>query len=268
MKNKIITIKRYICGQEEFNFQELFLNTKYQTETLPINVFLIEHKKYGNLLINTGCTKLLKKNAIQYSALKNKRKISFDDNSSIMTQLEADDMDPLCIKKVLLTHCDPECCGALPLLPKYEILSSAQVLCVLHFAYASEGVMKSTLPPKKINRAATGLFNGETLLKNYFKWIYDVLGDGSVLGVDLSGHAKAMMGFFIPEHNIFFAADTAIDERILDEELVPNEKLLSLQFDPNDYLSSLATLRRLHRENPDIRLFFSHSICDDSLLYQ
>ena len=75
MKNKIITIKRYICGKEEFDFSELFVNTEYGTEILPINVFLIEHKKLGNILINTGCSNLLKKNAVQYSALKTKHKI-------------------------------------------------------------------------------------------------------------------------------------------------------------------------------------------------
>lgn len=265
MKNKIITIKRYICGKEEFDFSELFVNTEYGTEILPINVFLIEHKKLGNILINTGCSNLLKKNAVQYSALKTKHKISFEPEDSIISQMSKEEMDPLCIKKVLLTHCDPECCGALPLLPKYEIVSSAQVLCVLNFGFSSEGVMKSTIPNNNTPKSATGIFNGDTVLRNYFKWVYDAFGDGSVLGVDLSGHAKAMMGFFLPEKNIFFAADSAIDERILNEDIIPGEKLLQLQYDADDYISNIATLRRFHRENPDIKIIFSHSVCDETV---
>ncbi len=266
MKNKIITLKRYICGKEEFNFQELFLSTTYETESLPINVFLLEHKKFGNILINTGCTGLLKKNPLLFSALKAKRKISFQDSDSIIKHLEQENMDPICIKKVLLTHCYPECCGALPLIPKYEILSTAQVVCMLKFPDTAEGAMKSTFPNKKIPIKATGIFNEETFLKKYFKWIYDVLGDGSILAFDLSGHAKAMTGFFLPERNILFAADAAIDERVLDEMLTPNEKLLELQYDPDDYISHIITLRRLHRENPDIKILFSHSTVKENLL--
>ncbi len=259
MKNKIVTIKRYQCGQEDFSFKELFRNSDNETETLPINVFLIEHRKFGNILINTGCSHLLKKNPIQYSKLKTQRKISFREADEITEQLSNEKMDPVCIKKVLLTHCDPECCGALPLLPKYEIISTAQVLCVLALAQSSEGVMKSTLPEKNVPRSATGIFKGDTVLRRYFKWVYNVLGDGSVLAVDLSGHAKAMTGFYLPEKNILFAADSAIDERVLDQDLIPSDKLLQLQYDADDYISNIITLRRFHRENPDIKMIFSHS---------
>lgn len=262
MKNKIITIKRYICGYEEFDCKELFRNSKYEKEILPINVFLIEHRKFGNILINTGCSSVLKKNTVQYTKLKTQRKISFKDSDAITEQLLSEDIDPVCIKKVLLTHCDPECCGALPLLPRYELISTAQVLCVLAMALPAEGVMRSTLPEKNIKKSATGIFKGTTILRDYFKWIYDVLGDGSVLAVDLSGHAKAMTGFYLPEKNIFFAADAAIDERIFEENPVPTEKLLDLQYDADDYISTIMTLRRFHHNHPTTQLIFTHSQYD------
>ena len=259
MMNKIISIRAIPCGRESFNFSELFINSKGKEETLPINVLLLEHRKLGNILVNTGCSELLKKNVTVFFKYKQKHKLSFDSSDCIADRLEAEGSDPMIIKKVILTHCSPECCGALPLLPKYEIVSNAQVLCLIKTRDLDDDMMKSTMPEMKIPVRAAGIYNGQTPLKSYFKWIYDILGDGSVLGFDIRGHRKEMMGLFFPESKLLYAADAAVDERVLDQELVPSEKLLELQSYPEDYLVTLSTLRRLHRECPDICIRFLHS---------
>ena len=259
MSNKILSLKRYVCGREAFRFSDLYINTSDGEEELPINVLLLEHRKYGHALVNTGCTDLLKKNKAQYLQDRQRHKIHFEEGDSIIAQLRQDGMDPLLIKKVLLTHCSPECCGALPLLPRYEIVSSAQVLCLLKTREIDEDMMKATLPEKVIPVRAAGLFQGETLLKAYFKWIFDIFGDGSVLAFDLSGHRSEMTGFYFTESRFLYAADAAVDERVLTQELVPSEKLLSQQSYPDEYLVSLMALRRLHREHPEITIRFLHS---------
>ena len=257
--NKITSLRILRCGYEEFKMPELYMNSNFKTEILPINVILMEHRKLGHILINTGCTKEMKKNTISYSKYIVKRKVSFKKEDTVISQLENEKMDPICIKKVLLTHANAECCGALPLLPKYELLATAQLLCVIKFDNDSDNIIKSTFPKENVPMKAFNVFKGETPLKSCFKYVYDALGDGSVLAVDIRGAANAMTGYFIPEEKIFFAADAAIDERVLDSDLFPSEKLLSMQYDADDYISVIATLRRLHRENPDIKFIFSHS---------
>ncbi len=259
MKEKIITLKKYTCGKERFEFDELFVNSPCKSETLPINVYRLEHRKYGNILINTGCSKAMKKNAAAYAKYREKHNIALEKGDNIVSQLKEEGFDPLLIKKVLLSHTEPECCGGLTVLPKYEIISTAQVLTVMIMALPEEGVIKSTMPNPAVEKKAAGLYNGETVLRNYFKWVFDALGDGSVLCVDLSGHCKSMTGFFIPERNFFFAADAAPDIRFLSENVLPTEKMLSMQYDPNDYISSLITLKHLHRDHPDINIEFLHS---------
>ncbi len=257
--SKILSLKAVACGSERFDFSELFINSNGKEESLPINVLLLEHRKFGNILVNTGCSKLLKKNPALFLKYKQKHKLTFDDSDCITAKLEADGLDPMIIKKVILTHCSPECCGALPLLPKYELISSAQVLCLIKTRDTDDDMMKSTLPDARIQVKAGGIFNGQTPLKKYYKWVYDILGDGSVLGFDIRGHRKEMMGLFFPEQDLLYAADAAVDERVLDSELVPSEKLLELQSYPEDYLVTLSTLRRLHRECPEIEIKFLHS---------
>ena len=145
------------------------------------------------------------------------------------------------------------------MLPKYELISTAQVLSVLWLAYKDDGIMPSTLPPAEIKKSAAGIFKGKSIMNEYFKWVFDVFGDGTVLALDLSGYAKAKAGFFLTEKNIFFAADASIDMTAVEEGLVPGDKLLSRAFYPDDYISVIATLRRLHKEHPEIRFLFSHS---------
>lgn len=257
--DKIISVKRYICGKEEFNFSELYRQCDKGVKELPINVFLLEHKKYGNILINSGCSKVMKKNLTAYTAFTSKHKIIFDENDAIGAQLTAEGKDPLIIRKVLLTQCTPECCGGLSLLPKYELISTAQVLTILWLADTKDGIMKSTLPDSSIKKSAAGIFKGKSFLKDYFKWVFDVFGDGTVLAVDISGAAKSMAGFYLPEKKLFFCADASTDISVLEEGLIPAEKLLSKVFYPDDYISVNATLRRIHKENPEITLVFNHS---------
>ncbi len=259
MMNKILSLRAIPCGWESIDFSQLYINSDEKEEQLPINVLLFQHRKMGTMLINTGCSELLKKNMTDYLRFKQNRKIRFDKDGDIVSRLNESDMDGRIIKKVLLTHCSPECCGALPLLPHYELLASAQVLWRIKTRNLEDGMMRSTLPDHTIPIRASGIFNGKSVLQPYFKWVFDVLGDGSVLGVDLRGRCREMMGYYFPEQQFFFAADAAVDERVLDKELVPNEKMLSQQSDPDDYLVTLSTLRRFHRENPSVTIRFLHS---------
>ena len=256
--DKIVSFKQYNCGKEEYDYNELFRKCDKGKKTLPINVFLLEHRKYGNILINTGCSHILKKNLTDFAKFVYGRKIIFGSEDGICTQLSNEGKDPLIIKKVLLTQCTPECCGALPLLPKYELISTAQVLSVLWLADKNDGIMPSTLPSAEIKKSAAGIFKGKSIMTDYFKWVFDIFGDGSILAVDISGAAKAMAGFFIAEKNIFIAGDSFIDNTALEEGLIPSEKLLKRVFYADDYISVQATIRRMHREQPDIKILFNH----------
>lgn len=262
--DKIISLKTYCCGKEEFDFSALYKSCRLGVRQLPVNAFLLEHKKYGIIMVNTGCSLRLKNNQNEFARLTNGRKLIFGEKDSLVWKLKEDGFDPIAVKKVLLTHCDPECCGALPALPKYELISTARVLSVLMIADPDDGIMKSTLPDSRIPRRAAGLFEGASVLRGYFKWIFDVFGDGSVLAVDLTGHS-VMAGFYLPEKKIFFGADASIDETAVNEKLKPSDKLLSMQQYPKDYQSMLKTLQKMHIDHPEITFLFSHSPNPSSL---
>lgn len=257
--NKITEIKQICCGSEEFDFSELFRACSTKTRTLPVNVLMFEHRRQGLCIVNTGCSLRIKKNPAAYSKIFGSRKLTFTEKDSLNRRLKEYSLDPLAVKKVLLTHCDPECCGGLAGLPKYELYSSARVLAVLTIADPKDNVMKSTLPDEGIVKKAAGLCREKNILSDYYKWVFDVFGDGSILAVDLGGHSNAMAGFYFTEHDLFYAADACIDESVIEQDLIPTDKLLSRQNDPDGYIAATVTLRRLHREHPEIKLRFLHS---------
>ena len=258
MKN-IISFKQYCCGKEKIVLSDMYENCDTGLCELPINVFRIEHKKFGNILFNSGCSNLISKNPITYAKYKTKHHLLFDKNDTIISQLNNEGFDAMCIKKVILTHCDPECCGCLPLIPKYELVSNAKVLAILNCGSFSDGVMKSTVPKNSIPRRAIVPFGEKTFLKDYFKWVYDVLGDGSVLGFDIDGHCETMTGYFIPEINVFIGADACINEKAVTENYIPTQKLLDLQAYPDYYLETFEKIKKIHSEHPEIKMLFSHS---------
>lgn len=258
MKN-IINFRRYECGTEKFNLSELYCECSEKSVKLPVNVFLMEHKKFGNILFNSGCSELINKNKINSIKYKLKHKLIFSDRCNIISRLSDDGLDPLLIKKVILTHSNPECCGGLPLLPRYELISSAQVLTALDFALFSDDVLKSTVPSGNISRRAVVPFKDDIFLKRYFKWVYDILGDGSVFGFDLSGHSKFMMGYYIPEINTLYGADAVITEKAITEDYTPTKKLLENQYYSDDYLKVFNTLKSIYKDNPEIKMIFLHS---------
>lgn len=258
MKN-IINFKRYECGKEIFNLSDLYSECHEKNIELPVNVFLMEHKKFGNILFNSGCSKLINQNRINSIKYKARHKFVFSDKENIVSRLSDDGFDPVLIKKVILTHANPECCGGLPLLPRYELISSAQVITTLDFALFADGVLKSTVPPDNIPRRAVIPFNEDIFLKKYFKWVYDIFGDKSVFGFDLSGHSKSMMGYYIPELNILYGADAAVTENAVIHNYTPTGKLLNNQYYPKEYLKVFDILKSIHNDKPEIQFIFLHS---------
>ena len=257
--DKIVSIKQLSCGWEEFDFSSLYRECKLGVQRLPVSVFMIEHRKKGLILLNTGCSMRIRKNPAAYSKYISHHKLSFTEKDTVTSKLKQLELDPIAVKRVLLSQCDPECCGGLGLLPKYELHSTARVLAVLTIADPKDNVMKSTLPDDNVSKSAAGLFRGKSILAEYFKWVYDVFGDGSVLEVDIGGHSNAMAGFYFPEKEIFFAADASVDERAIYENLIPTDKLLSMQYDADEYLCGMMNLRKIHKDHPEVKLLFSHS---------
>lgn len=254
--DKIISLKKYCCGTEELDLSQLYCSCNIGKIKAPVNVFMTEHKKFGPILINTGFSPLLKINRLNYLRFSTGRSISFSSADTITKLLSDDGMDPLCVRKVLLTDCLPESCGSLCMLPRYELISSPGVLSQLK---SGSVMIPNLVPDDDIPCRVPGIYNGDTFLKGYFRFIFDVFGDGSVLAVETSGNSEKMCLFYLTEHNILFAGNASSDECAVLDKLEPTRKLLHKQYSKKEYISLLEKLRDMKQRDRQLRIFFTHS---------
>ena len=119
-------------------------------------------------------------------------------------------------------------------------------------------VFRNMVPKGNVRYQFVKPYEGVSVLDGYFETVYDVLGDGSVLGVELNGHADGQLGIYLPEDKILFAADACWGADLLckvkDMRLVA--KLIQNHYE--EYVNTVAKLERFGAEHPDIKIIYTH----------
>ena len=96
---------------------------------------------------------------------------------------------------------------------------------------------------------------------------YDLLGDGSLIAVELPGHAVGQMGLIVRDdaRTYFFVADAAWQRRSVTENRPPH-KIADLLFsDSEAYKKTLSNLHGYHSHHPNVELIPSH--CEETLAH-
>lgn len=255
---KITRVKIYNCGYCVNNLKYVFKNYKKEVRNFPAQVVLIQHSKLGNILYDTGYSTLVYKNHIISKIYNIFNRTFVKDEDTIIAKLKADNIYEDDISKVILSHAHPDHIGALKLLPSYELISTSEVFNTIYKSRLTDLVFKNMLPTDEISRKIAPSFKGETFLKKYFDEIYDVLNDGSVLGVALNGHAKGQLGIYLPEYRLLFGADACWGEDLL--SCVGDMRFIARRIQNNfaEYKATAEKLLRLKNDYPDIKIIFSH----------
>ncbi|WP_353056713.1 MBL fold metallo-hydrolase [Paenibacillus polysaccharolyticus] len=100
-----------------------------------------------------------------------------------------------------------------------------------------------------------------------FPWeeVYDLFGDGSLLGVEVSGHAEGMMGLLLrtEQHDYFLCADAVWSSRAFREQRRPHALAGIIMSDRQEYRQNFDKLVHLHQQFPGLRIVPSH--CQEAL---
>ena len=89
---------------------------------------------------------------------------------------------------------------------------------------------------------------------------FDVFGDGSLIAVDLPGHATGQVGLFVQtgDETVFLSADACWTTRSYADNVLP-ARIAGAVFDSwDDYRTSLSRLHRFHELHPEIPILPSH----------
>lgn len=260
---KIKSIKLYLCGYCENNLKLVFKHHKNEIRKFPAIAVLIEHSTLGNILYDTGYSELIYKNYIVSILYNFLNKTYIDSKNTVIAKLKADSINPESINKIILSHSHPDHIGGLRLLNNYELISTQKVLNTLKNGNAFKLVFKNMVPNGDIKFTPVKPYEYSIFLSNYFEKIYDVLGDGSIIGVELNGHSDGQLGIYLPEFNILFAADACWGSDLLSK--VKEMRFISRKIQSNfeQYVSTVSKLEKLIVEHPEIKIIYSHESTEE-----
>ncbi len=228
----------------------------------PARAVLIRHRELGNILYDTGYSRGIFGGGIGLWLYRLLNPVQLEEGETIAERLENDGISPESVKTILLSHAHPDHVGGLSQFSGYDLVALGETLDVLHHPSVRRLMFRSLVPPegsiRRKVRPETCL--REHFLCRYFAEVYDLSEDGSLIGVRLEGHTKGQMGLWIPDVNLFLAADACWGGDLV--RATRRMRLLPrlLQDDFVAYEDSLRRICRMKGDYPGIRVCFTHQV--------
>ncbi len=237
-----------------------FQGTVWEKRQFPARAVLIRHRDLGNILYDTGYSMKIFQGGAGLRLYRLLNPVQLREEETIARRLQKDGIPPESVKTILLSHAHPDHVGGLAQFTGYRLVALEETLNALHKPRIRNLMFRALVPPEGCICGETALENPleEHFLCTYFEEVYDLFGDGSLLGVRLDGHCKGQMGMWIPDADLFLAADACWGGDLVRAtrhmRLVPR----LLQNDFAIYEDSLRRICRMKQDYPQIKVWFTH----------
>ena len=257
--DKLEAVYLFQCGHCTNDMGHVFRGFGRKKTVFPANVWCMVHRTLGPILFDTGYSDLIYKNGMISRLYNRLNPATVTEDDCISRKLEAHHVAAERVGHIILSHGHPDHMGGLQFFPHARLWVSQGVEETLRSSSLRQLVFKNMAAglAGRMERIS-GLLR-HPLLSPYFEAVYDIFGDGSVLGVILEGHAKGQLGAYLPSHRLFLGADSAWGADFLAhaERMRPIPRLI--QHDFRAYLETTRQITRFMGEHPEIAVVFSHS---------
>lgn len=272
---KNLYIKLYKCGYCTNHTKHIFRHTADEMVSFPALVALIKHPASGNILFDNGYSPRIYEYGIisKIYNLLNPTKITWED--TIAAKLKKDGITD--IKKIILSHPHPDHIGGLKDFNNYELIATNDTMKLMDKSNVMSLVFRNQLPEfaektNSLNPRLDGIirtsavpYNGFHFLKDYFHEIYDLISDGSIMGVRLDGHSMGQMGLYIDSFKLFFAADACWRNAYINKTGLMKIFPRLIQSNYKAYRYTIKTIKQLQREHPEIHILYSHDSFEERI---
>lgn len=243
---------------------------RWQPIHFPARFALLEHPRLGPMLFDTGysCRFFAETHAFPARFYRWSTPVTLREDELAVAQLALRGIRPADITHIFISHFHADHIAALADFPRarfiylpqaFEAVRSLRGLPALARAF-----LPGLLPADFLERSApVSPASARPLPPEYapFRSGFDLLGDESLLAIELPGHATGQMGLLARAQNDqlnFFVADAAwLDQSIPRDR--PPHRLADLIFsDPRAYRTTLHDLHLFQRNRPDVHIIPSH----------
>ena len=240
----------------------------------PAMFALLEHPRHGAMLFDTGysyrffdATKKL-----PYSLYRLATPVMLNETDLAINQLSNFNIRPRDISRVFISHFHADHVAALADFERARYVYLPHAYEDVRFTRGLGAVRRAFLPDLipgdfDARAAPVDMTRPVNLPPEYMPFTrgFDLLGDESLLAVELPGHAHGQMGLFVQSANgtYFFVADAAWQGRSIRENRPPHPIANLLFPGPKAYRETLSALHAFHQLHPSVRVVPSH--CEQTL---
>lgn len=247
---------------------------QWKNAIFPSLFALLKHPSAGLILFDTGYSGRFfqETRSFPFRFYRIITPVYFKEEESAVSQLQQQEITPEAVNFIIVSHFHADHIGGLKDFPqaKFFCFQSAYEAVKLQrgIAAVKAGFLPGLLPLDFEERAIFVEKQAPTALPpEYapFEWGFDILGDGSILAVELPGHVIGQLGIFFTDRDnqtYFLIADACWLSRAY-QELVTPHTLANLIFaNRQAYVDTLHKIHKLYQLNPGIKIIPTH--CQDT----
>ena len=248
---------------------------RWRTIHFPAMFALFRHPKFGAMLFDTGYsyrffdeTKKFPRRIYRWMT-----PVHLREEDLVVNQLAGFDLKPADVTRVFISHFHADHIASLPDLAWSRFVYLPHAFSRLRHSTPSQDLKRAFLrglvPSDFDSRSREVDVTKPILLSEEyapFNTGYDLLGDESIIGVELPGHADGQMGVFARDDNgklFFFVADAAWLKRSVVDNRPPHKMANLLFSDPEAYRQTLGDLHSYYLTHPDTIIVPSH--CEETI---
>ena len=206
VKKMIEKVDYFACGYCTNDLKRVFKGFDKTIVNFNAGVFLIKHREKGYILYDTGYSMDILKNNLKYFLYRFANPITLKREDMIDYQLKEKGISPDEIKYIIISHLHPDHIGGLKFFPNsYLILTKT---CYNDFKLKKDGLLIfDELLPEDFEKRLIIIDDFKENTQFPYRNSCDLFSDSSMFLVEVSGHTKGQACLFLPEDNLFLAAD-------------------------------------------------------------
>ncbi|MDO3410046.1 MBL fold metallo-hydrolase [Saccharibacillus sp. CPCC 101409] len=239
---------------------------------IPALFAAIFHPDEGTILFDTGYAQRFFRETQPFPArlYRMATPVDFRPEQGAAAQLRASGIDPAGIPRIIVSHFHADHIAGLRDFPAAELLYEPEAFDCMRrlrgIAAVRKGYLSGLLPDDFAERAQpfapeSRIELPEGFLPEFpFRRATDVLGDGSLLAVDLPGHAYGQIGLLLRTERgpRLLCADAAWSAAAYRENRPPSALAGVIMPDRRAYAASFRRLRKLAAAFPELTVIASH----------